>query len=49
MPRSTREAVVGTYGVYDMVQQWMPDQVARPRDQIVEKFLGKPPIKDRKL
>jgi acetyl esterase/lipase len=30
------KAVVGAYGVYDMVQQWMHDQVARPRDQIVE-------------
>jgi len=43
------KAVVGAYGVYDMVQQWMHDQVARPRDQIVEKFLGKPPMDDRKL
>jgi len=43
------KAVVGAYGVYDMVQQWMHDQVARPRDQIVEKFLGKPPMEDRKL
>ena len=43
------KAVVGAYGVYDMLQQWMHDQVARPRDQIVEKFLGKPPMEDRKL
>ena len=43
------KAVAGAYGVYDMVQQWMHDQVARPRDQIVEKFLGKPPMEDRKL
>jgi acetyl esterase/lipase len=43
------KAVVGAYGVYDMLQQWMHDQVARPRDQIVEKFLGKPPMDDRKL
>jgi acetyl esterase/lipase len=42
-------AVVGAYGVYDMVQQWMHDQIARPRDQIVEKFLGKPPMEDRKV
>ena len=43
------KAVAGAYGVYDMVQQWMHDQVARPRDQIVGKFLGKPPMEDRKL
>ena len=43
------KAVVGAYGVYDMVQQWMHDQIARPRDQIVEKFLGKPPMEDRKM
>jgi acetyl esterase/lipase len=43
------KAVVGAYGVYDMLQQWMHDQVTRPRDQIVEKFLGKPPMEDRKL
>lgn len=43
------KAVIGSYGVYDMVQQWQHDQVARPRDQIVEKFLGKPPMEDRKV
>jgi acetyl esterase/lipase len=42
------KTVVGAYGVYDMVQQWMHDQIARPRDQIVENFLGKPPMDDRK-
>jgi acetyl esterase/lipase len=43
------KVVVGAYGVYDMLQQWTHDQVSRPRDQIVEKFLGKPPMDDRKI
>src|SRR4051794_38881179 len=32
------KAVVAFYGVFDMVAQWQHDQVARPRDQITEKF-----------
>jgi len=43
------KAVVAAYGVYDLVQQWNHDQVARPGDQIVEKLLGKPPMDDRKV
>ena len=47
---STRvKAVVPAYGVYDLVQQWQGDQERRPRDQIVEKFLGRAPMDDRKL
>lgn len=42
-------SVIAAYGVYDLVQQWNHDQVARPRDQIVEKFLGKAPMDDRRL
>jgi acetyl esterase/lipase len=40
---------IGLYGVYDLSAQWQHDLVARPGDQITEKFLGKPPIDDRKL
>jgi acetyl esterase/lipase len=40
---------VGLYGVYDMAAQWQHDLVARPTDQITEKFLGKAPIDDRQL
>jgi acetyl esterase/lipase len=43
------KAVVALYGIYDMVQQWNHDQVGRPSDQIVEKYLGVPPMADRKL
>ena len=40
---------IGLYGVYDLAAQWQHDLVARPGDQITEKFLGKPPLDDRKL
>lgn len=40
---------IGLYGVYDLAAQWQHDLVARPTDQISEKFLGKTPLDDRKL
>jgi acetyl esterase/lipase len=43
------KAVIGFYGVYDMAAQWQHDLVARPRDQITEKFLGAAPVDDRRL
>jgi acetyl esterase/lipase len=43
------KAVVGVYGVYDMLAQWQHDQIARPRDQISERFLGASPMVDRKV
>jgi acetyl esterase/lipase len=47
---STRvKVVVGLYGVYDLAAQWQHDLVARPRDQITEKFLGAAPIDDRRI
>jgi len=42
------KAVVGFYGVYDMLAQWTHDLVARPRDPIVEKFLGAAPMQSRR-
>jgi acetyl esterase/lipase len=41
-------AVIGFYGVYDMVAQWEHDQITRPRDPITEKLLGGPPMVSRK-
>ena len=35
------KTVVSVYGIYDMLAQWQHDQIARPRDQISEKFLGR--------
>lgn len=47
---STRvKVVIGFYGVYDMAAQWQHDLVARPKDQIAEKFLGAAPIDNRRL
>ena len=42
-------AVVAAYGVYDLVSHWEHDQIHRPRDQILEKFLGKAPLDDRRV
>ena len=42
------KAVIGFYGVYDMLAQWEHDQITRPRDQITEKLLGGPPMVSRK-
>ena len=43
------KAVVGVYGVYDMQRQWEHDQIARPSDQITEKFLGAAPMMNRRV
>jgi acetyl esterase/lipase len=42
-------AVVGIYGVYDMVHQWSHDLVTRPSDQITVEFLGTSPMDNRKV
>jgi acetyl esterase/lipase len=43
------KAVVAIYGTYDLVQQWNHDLVTRPRDQIVERYLGTTPMDNRKI
>jgi acetyl esterase/lipase len=43
------KAVVGFYGVYDMLAQWQHDQIARPRDNIAEKYLGASPMQNRRV
>jgi acetyl esterase/lipase len=43
------KAVVGFYGVYDMLAQWEHDLLARPRDNISEKFLGAAPHTNRRV
>src|SRR5687767_1316149 len=45
---SNVKTVIGFYGVYDMQAQWHHDQLARPRDQITEKFIGLPPMASRR-
>ena len=43
------KAVVGFYGVYDMLAQYQHDLVARPLDNIAEKFLGAGPHTNRQV
>jgi acetyl esterase/lipase len=43
------KAVIGIYGVYDLVQQWNHDLVPRCDDPIVEKFLGVAPTQNRRI
>jgi acetyl esterase/lipase len=43
------KAIVSFYGVYDMLAQWQHDQIARPRDQIAEKYLGASPMQNRRV
>ena len=43
------KAVVAFYGVYDMTAQWDHDLISRPRDNIVEKFLGASPMENRRV
>lgn len=43
------KAVVGFYGVYDLLAQWTHDLSFRPRDPIVEKFLGTSPLQNRRI
>jgi dipeptidyl aminopeptidase/acylaminoacyl peptidase len=42
------KAVVGFYGVYEMLAQWEHDQITRPRDSVTEKLLGCPPMVSRR-
>jgi acetyl esterase/lipase len=43
------KAVIGFYGVYDMLAQWQHDQLARPNDQITAKFLDAAPMSNRRV
>ncbi|HTF13356.1 MAG TPA: alpha/beta hydrolase [Burkholderiales bacterium] len=43
------KAAVSVYGVHDLARQWRHDQVSRPRDQIVERFLGASLLDDRRI
>jgi acetyl esterase/lipase len=43
------KAMIGFYGVYDMLAQWNHDLSVRPRDLIPEKFLGASPMENRRI
>ena len=41
--------VVCGYGIYDMLTQWEHETKMRPRNNLVETYLGAPPMDDRRL
>lgn len=43
------KALIGVYGIYDMGAMWTSCQVQWPIGNIVERFLGVPPMADRQL
>jgi len=43
------KALIGVYGIYDMVAMWNSCQVQWPIGNIVERFLGMPPMADRQI
>jgi acetyl esterase/lipase len=43
------KALIGVYGIYDMVAMWNSCQVQWPIGNIVERFLGAPPMADRQI
>jgi acetyl esterase/lipase len=43
------KAMIGFYGVYDLLAQWTYDLSTRPRDPIVEKFVGTSPVQNRRV
>jgi acetyl esterase/lipase len=43
------KALVGVYGIYDVLAMWTAYQVQGGADNNIEKFLGAPPMADRQL
>jgi acetyl esterase/lipase len=43
------KAVVGFYGVYDLLAQWRHDQIVRPMANISERYLGASPMQNRRV
>ncbi len=43
------KTLIGIYGVYDMLAMWASLQMQTPKDNVVEKFLGAPPMENRQL
>jgi acetyl esterase/lipase len=43
----TVRALIGVYGIYDLIAQWQYDLVPRPLNSIVELLMGYPPMQDR--
>jgi acetyl esterase/lipase len=43
------KALIGVYGVYDMLAMWTSLLPQTPKDNVVERFLGVPPMENRQL
>jgi len=43
------KVLIGVYGVYDMLAMWTSLQTQTPKDNVVERFLGGPPMGNRQL
>jgi acetyl esterase/lipase len=43
------KALIGTYGIYDLLPQWRQSQIGNPGDNLVESMLGAPPTRDRRI
>jgi acetyl esterase/lipase len=43
------KALIGVYGVYDLLAMWATYRHQSPRDNNIEKFLGASPMEDRQL
>lgn len=41
------KALIGVYGIYDLLAQWNHDQLHRPLDSITQTYVGHPPMVDR--
>jgi acetyl esterase/lipase len=46
---TTTKALVGVYGVYDILEMWHRYQATSPRENNVEKFIGVAPMDNRQL
>ena len=40
------KAVVGVYGVYDLIAEWRRAVVTRPADNVTQNLMGYPPMQD---
>jgi acetyl esterase/lipase len=43
------KALIGVYGIYDLLAQWRTSQIVNPGDNLVESLLGVSPAQDRRL
>jgi acetyl esterase/lipase len=42
------KALIGVYGIYDLLAQWRHAQITNPDENLVESYLGCPPMQDRR-